>query len=122
MSSNLVFPTSPTSIKVNNKDLLFCFDFEFNDFQEKNLSMEPYEYFGDVNEILGIRTHQVILCFNADILMRVEMRFKGNVLTEIKQKLEELTIKLPPRVSLNLSFSQTSDHTILIYQKSILNL
>ena len=92
------------------------------DFQEKNLSMEPYEYFGDVNEILGIRTHQVILCFNADILMRVEMRFKGNVLTEIKQKLEELTIKLPPRVSLNLSFSQTSDHTILIYQKSILNL
>lgn len=35
MSSNLVFPTSPTSIKVNNKDLLFCFDFEFNDFQEK---------------------------------------------------------------------------------------
>lgn len=92
------------------------------DFLEKNLSLEPYEYFGEVNEILGYRTHQVILYFNADILMRVELRFKGNVLTEIKLKLEELTIKLPPRVSLNLSFSQTSDHTIVIYQKSILNL
>ena len=92
------------------------------DFLEKNLSLEPNEYFGDVNEILGFRTHQIILYFNADILMKVEMRFKGNVLTEIKQKLEELTIKLPPRVSLNLSFSQTSDQTIIIYQKSILNL
>lgn len=92
------------------------------DFLEKNLSLEPYEYFGEVNEILGYRTHQVILYFNADVLMRAELRFKGNLLTEIKQKLEELTIKLPPRVSLNLSFSQTSDHTVVIYQKSILKL
>ena len=92
------------------------------DFLEKNLSLEPYEYFGEVNEILGYRTHQVILYFNADVLMRVELRFKGNLLTAIKQKLEELTIKLPPRVFLNLSFSQTSDHTIVIYQKSILKL
>ncbi len=44
MSSNLVFPTSPTSIKVNNKDLLFCFDFEFNDFQEKNQSLLVFHH------------------------------------------------------------------------------
>lgn len=104
-------------------------DYEFQiiplppyDFLEKNLSLEPYEYFGEINEILGFRTHQVILYFNADVLMRVEMRFKGDLLTEMKLKLEELIIKLPPRMSLNLSFSQTSDHTIVIYQKSILNL
>lgn len=90
-------------------------------FLEKNLSLEPYEYFGDVNEILGFRTHQVILYFNADILMRVEMRFKGNLLSEIKQKLEFLTVKLLPTMSLNLSYSQTSDQTTIIYQKRILN-
>lgn len=103
-------------------------DYEFQiipippyDFLEKNLSLEPYEYFGDINEILGFRSHQIILYFNADILMRVEMRFKGNLLSEIKQKLESLTIKLLPRMSLNLSYSQTSEQTTVIYQKSILN-
>ena len=103
-------------------------DYEFQiipippyEFLEKKLSLEPYEYFGDVNEILGFRTHQVILYFNADILMWVEMRFKGNLLSEIKQKLESLTVKLPPRMSLNLSYSQTSDQTTVTYQKCILN-
>lgn len=35
MSSNLVFPTSPYDFQVNQQDLIFFFDFEFNDFQEK---------------------------------------------------------------------------------------
>lgn len=35
MSSNLVFPISPYDFQVHKQDLIFFFDFEFNNFQEK---------------------------------------------------------------------------------------
>ncbi len=104
-------------------------DYEFQiipvppyDFLEKNLSLEPHEYFGDVNDILGLRTHQVILYFNADILMRVEMRFKGTLLKEIKYRLESLQINLPTIMLLKMYHESESNVTVLIYEKSILNL
>jgi len=60
---------------------------------ENNLSLEPYEYFGEINNILGFRTKQVILYFNADVLMKVEIKFSDNITLELKEILENLMMK-----------------------------
>lgn len=56
----------------------------FIEFIENNLSLEPYEYFGDINEIFGIAVSPtIVLYYNADILMRVEYKIKGNVIENL---------------------------------------
>jgi hypothetical protein len=103
-------------------------DFEFEiisvppyEFIENNLSLVPYEYFGEINEILGLKVKQVLLYFNADRLMRVELKYKENMIENLKNKLEEFTVTFPSSVTLKLYYQQENNLTILMYQKEVLN-
>lgn len=103
-------------------------DFEFEiisvppyEFIENNLSLVPYEYFGDINEILGLKVEQILLYFNADRLMRVELKYRENMVENLKSRLEEFTITLPYSVALKLYYHEEENLTILMYQKKVLN-
>lgn len=115
------------------KHLKFRLDDEHNDYEfevisvppyefiENNLSLVPYEYFGDINEILGLKVKQVLLYFNADRLMRVELKYRENKVKSLKNKLEEFTISFPSSVTLKLYYQEEENQTILMYQKKVLN-
>ncbi|SEW49369.1 hypothetical protein SAMN05421841_4147 [Chryseobacterium wanjuense] len=115
------------------KHLKFRLDDEHNDFEfeaisvptyefiENNLSLVPYEYFGDINEVLGLKVKQILLYFNADRLMRVELKYKENKVERLKNKLEEFTITFPSSVTLKLYYHEEENLTILMYQKEVLN-
>jgi hypothetical protein len=103
-------------------------DFEFEiisvppyEFIENNLSLVSYEYFGEINEILGLKVKQVLLYFNADRLMRVELKYRENKVESLKNKLEEFTVSFPSSVTLKLYYQQEDNMTILMYQKEVLN-
>lgn len=103
-------------------------DFEFDiisvppyEFIENNLSLVPYEYFGDINEVLGLKVKQILLYFNADRLMRVELKYRENMVENLKSRLEEFTITLPNSVALKLYYHEEENLTILMYQKKVLN-
>lgn len=90
------------------------------EFVENNLSLEPYEYFGEVNSILGFRTQQIILYFNADRLMRVEIKFKGNVTNYFKSILEQSYIDFQDTIMfLKMYHLQEFDETVLMYQSTL---
>ena len=89
---------------------------------ENNLSLEPYEYFGEINNILGFRTKQVILYFNADVLMKVEIKFSDNITLELKEILENLNVSIPSIMFLKLYYLDAENETVILYQKNILNL
>ncbi|WEK69615.1 MAG: hypothetical protein P0Y62_17580 [Candidatus Chryseobacterium colombiense] len=101
-------------------------DYEFDlisippyEFIENDLALEPYEYFGEVNKILERRTKHILLYFNADILMRVEFLFPGNIADFFKQKLEEIQdIELPECMMLILR--KDKKFTVLMYQNKLL--
>ncbi|WP_295220783.1 hypothetical protein [uncultured Chryseobacterium sp.] len=115
------------------KHLKFRLDDEHNDFEfdiisvppyefiENNLSLVPYEYFGDINEVLGLKVKQILLYFNADRLMRVELKYRENMVENLKSRLKEFTITLPNSVALKLYYHEEENLTILMYQKKVLN-
>jgi hypothetical protein len=115
------------------KYLKFRLDDEHNDFEfeiisvppyefiENNLSLVTYEYFGDINEILGLKVKQILLYFNADRLMRVELKYRENMIEILKNKLEEFTSSFPNSVTLKLYYQEEENLTILMYQKEVLN-
>ncbi|QFG52036.1 hypothetical protein [Chryseobacterium sp.] len=87
------------------------------EFIENELSLEPYEYFGEVKEVLGCKVQQIILYYNADNLMRVMIKFRGNKLLLIKRVLEESNINFPDTIMfLKMYFSPEIKETILLYQ------
>lgn len=87
------------------------------EFIENKLSLEPYEYFGEIKEVLGCKVKQIILYYNADTLMRVMIKFRGNKLLLIKRVLEESNINFPDTIMfLKMYFSSDSKETILLYQ------
>ena len=107
--------------------LLFKLDTEFADYEfdiipippyefiENELALEPYEYFGKINEILNLKVKHILLYFNADILMRVEFLFKGDLIEYLKLKLEKLNeIELPEYMMLILR--KDKKFTVLMYQ------
>lgn len=103
-------------------------DYEFEiipvppyDFIQNSLSLEPYEYFGPISNIMGLRTNQILLYFNADVLMKVELIFKGNHLKIITDILET-NIKLFPDTIMFLKLYHViaTDKTYLTYQYTIL--
>lgn len=104
-------------------------DYEFEmipippyDFIEENLSLEPYEYFGDIQFILGLKFKQVLLYYNADVLMRVAVKFRGNKLQFIKHLLETSNIDFNnTNMFLKMYFSSESKETVVIYQHPIFN-
>ncbi|MDO3427173.1 hypothetical protein QWT87_20035 [Chryseobacterium sp. APV1] len=103
-------------------------DFEFEiisippyEFIENNLSLVPYEYFGEINEVLGLKVKQVLLYFNADRLMRVELKYKENIVERLKSRLEEFNPNFPNSVTLKLYYHEEENLTILMYQKEVLN-
>lgn len=111
--------------------LLFKLDTEFADYEfdiipippyefiENELALEPYEYFGKINEILDLKVKHILLYFNADVLMRVEFLFKGDLIEFLKLKLEELNeIELPEYMMLILR--KDKKFTVLMYQNKIL--
>lgn len=111
--------------------LIFKLDSEYTDYEqdlisippyefiENGLSLEPYEYFGDINEVLELRTKHILLYFNADVLMRVEFLYPGNILDFLKQKLEEIQgIELPEYVMLILRMDKK--FSVLMYQNKLL--
>ncbi|QIG90670.1 hypothetical protein G6R40_13900 [Chryseobacterium sp. POL2] len=111
--------------------LLFKLDTEFADYEfdiisippyefiENELALEPYEYFGEINAILELKVKHILLYFNADVLMRVEFLFKGDLIEFLKLKLEELNeIELPEYMMLILR--KDKKFTVLMYQNKIL--
>lgn len=85
------------------------------EFIENGLSLEPYEYFGEIHEILELRTKHILMYFNADILMRVEFLYPGDILDFLKWKLEEIQdIELPEYMMLILR--KDKKFSVLIYQ------
>ena len=92
------------------------------EFLENKLSLEPYEYFGDIKQILGYNTKQIILYYNADVLMRVAVKFKGNKQKYIKGILETSDIDFSnTNMFLKMYFSSEFQETVLIYQHPLLN-
>lgn len=111
--------------------LLFKLDSEYADYEldlisippyefiENGLALEPYEYFGEINEILELKVTHILMYFNADILMRVEFLFKGDLIEYLKLKLEELNmIELPEYMMLILR--KDKKFTVLMYQNKVL--
>lgn len=104
-------------------------DYEFEiipippyDFIEENLSLEPYEYFGDIQFILGLKFKQVLLYYNADVLMRVVVKFRGNKLQFIKHLLETSNSDFNNNnMFLKMYFSSESKETVVVYQHPIFN-
>lgn len=86
---------------------------------EHGLSLEPYEYFGSITEILHQKTKHILLYFNADVLMRVEFLFKGDLINYLKQQLDSINVELPDYLMLVLK--KNKKYTILMYQNKILN-
>ena len=87
------------------------------EFVENNLSLEPYEYFGNINEILGINfSSTIILYYNADILMRVEYKIKGNIIEKLVKNIEEMNLLIPESISLMVSFNKHENITLLKYE------
>ncbi|MEG1199160.1 MAG: hypothetical protein RSD53_07200 [Algoriella sp.] len=101
-------------------------DYEFDlisippyEFIENELSLEPYEYFGDIHDILELKTKHILLYFNADILMRVEFLYPVNIAGFLKQKLEEIqNIELPEYMMLILR--KDKKFSVLMYQNKLL--
>lgn len=91
------------------------------EFIENNLSLVPYEYFGDNSKILGIITKHIFLYFNADVLMRVELLYRGDKIKTLKRKLEELNVAFPNDTTLKLYYSENRGLTILMYQDKVLD-
>jgi hypothetical protein len=87
---------------------------------ENKLSLESYEYFGEINEILGYKTSQIILYYNADILMRVEVLYRGDLTKALVSELNNLKIMLPTNLSILINYVQDGDLTLLLYQNKIL--
>jgi|GEM_PF-1030236 len=90
------------------------------EFIENGLSLELYEYFGDIKEIFGLMVKQIILYFNADILMKVTLKFRGNMIIYLKEIFDNLNTNLPQNLSLKLFYQDLKKETIIIYQNRIL--
>lgn len=107
--------------------LIFKLDSEYTDYEqdlisippyefiENGLSLEPYEYFGQIYEVLELRIKHILLYFNADVLMRVEFLYPGDILDFLRQKLEEMQdIELPAYMMLILR--KDKKFSVLMYQ------
>lgn len=99
-------------------------DFEFEliplppyDFLENNLSLEPYEYFGNDDIILGIKAKQIVLYYNADILTAVKIIFRGNKVENLINKFENLNFDLPVNMNLKIFSDPIANSTCIEYQK-----
>ncbi|KQT25883.1 hypothetical protein ASG22_04065 [Chryseobacterium sp. Leaf405] len=86
---------------------------------ENGLSLESYEYFGTITEILNQRTKHILLYFNADVLMKVEFLFKGDLINSLKEQLNNINVELPDY--LMLALKNNKKYTILMYQNKVLN-
>lgn len=86
---------------------------------EQDLSLELYEYFGKINKVLNHKTKQVLLYFNADILVRVQLIFIGNITDSLKYELENINVELPSYLMIILR--KYRNYTILMYQNKLLN-
>ncbi|MFP7657626.1 hypothetical protein [Chryseobacterium proteolyticum] len=107
--------------------LIFKLDSEYTDYEfdlisippyefiENGLSLEPYEYFGEINEVLELRTKHILMYFNADVLMRVEFLYPSDILDFLRQKLEEMQdIEIPAYMMLILR--KDKKFSVLMYQ------
>ena len=89
---------------------------------DNSLILEPYEYFGDISEIFEMRVKHIILYFNADILIKVELKIKGNKIVHLKTELDNLkNITLPSIMFLKIWYNQEEDFTVVVYQNRVLN-
>ena len=92
------------------------------DFIQNKYSLEPYEYFGEINEILGLKVKCIILYYNADILMKVKLTFLGNVANELKQNLElENIIFQDSEIQLKLYFDSSKKQNYSTVPKQKVN-
>lgn len=104
-----------------------CADYEFEiipippyEMLVNNLSLEPYEYFGKDDKIMGKKTKQIILYYNCDILMKVIISFTGEILDELISEISSSGLGLPGNINLKLWYDQERNMTIIEYQKKIL--
>ena len=89
------------------------------DFLENNLSLEPYEYFGNDDIVFGIKTKQIILYYNADILTKVQIKFTDDKVEILKNKIEKLQFDLPTNMNLRLFFDIFENSTWIEYDNKI---
>ncbi|MCT4180291.1 hypothetical protein HZP54_10070 [Elizabethkingia anophelis] len=83
---------------------------------ENSLILEPYEYFGEISEIFGFTVRHIILYFNADILMRVELRIKGNVIDQLSKQIKIIKNMLfPNEISMIIRYLSDVELTIIEY-------
>jgi len=89
------------------------------EFLENNLSLEPYEYFGNDDIIFGIKAKQIILYYNADILTKVKIKFRNDKVEILKNKIENLKLDLPADMNLRLFFDPVENSTWIEYDKKL---
>lgn len=101
-------------------------DYEFElipippyDLVENNLSLEPYEYFGSDDIVFGIKTKQIILYYNADILTKVKIKYQDDKVEILRSKIENLKVDLPANMNLRLFFNPIENSTWIEYNKKI---
>lgn len=110
--------------------LIFKLDDEFESYElkvipippykstENNFELKIYEYFGEINEVLGLRLKQIFLFFNSEKLLKVELIFEGNKINYLKYKLESLSIQKPSVMFLKMYHKEGLTH--LTYYNKIL--
>ena len=89
------------------------------DFLENNLSLEPYEYFGNDDIVFGMKANQIILYYNADILTKVRIKFKNDKVEILKNKIEKLQSDIPTNMNLRLFFDTLENSTWIEYDKKL---
>ncbi|MCJ7933846.1 MAG: hypothetical protein MUW56_09470 [Chryseobacterium sp.] len=77
------------------------------DFIENNLSLEPHEFFGQIDNLFDLKiSASVILFYNADILMRVKYKIRKNVVNILIKKIEESNLLIPKEISLMVAYDK----------------
>lgn len=87
------------------------------EFIENKLSLEPYEFFGEIDSLFDtIFSASIILYYNADILMRVKYEIREDLVRILIEKIEESNLFIPKDVLLMVAYNQTENVTILKYE------
>jgi hypothetical protein len=84
---------------------------------ENNLSLEPYEFFGNLDNLFGLKiSASVVLYYNADVLMRVMYKIRENIVNLLIKRIEESNLLIPKEISLIVAYDKNENITIFKYE------
>ena len=81
--------------------------------------IHPYEYFGEINEILNLPASRIVLFFRAQVIVKVLIVFDINLKTSLIEMLENLDIELPNELHLSVEINKSTDCIELIFHSGI---